>query len=80
MCIYKSAMSIAHDPVFHDRIKHADIDHFYIKEKVEETALRIGCVSSTEQSDNIFTKGLPTMKFSRLISKLGMKSQENMTI
>ena len=34
LCNNKSAPSIAHDPVYHDRIKHVNIECFYIKEKL----------------------------------------------
>ena len=38
LCDNKFTICIAHDPMYHDRIKHVDIDLFYIKEKVEEKA------------------------------------------
>ena len=37
----KSAITIAHDIVYHDRIRHVNIDQFYIKEKLEENILSI---------------------------------------
>ena len=49
LCDYKSAISIAHDPVYHYRINHVDIDHFYIKEKLEEKVICIIHVTSTEE-------------------------------
>ena len=41
----KSMICIAHDPMYHDRIKHLDIDRFYIKENVEERIIHIDYVS-----------------------------------
>ena len=73
-CDNRSAISIALDPVYHDRIKHVNIDRFYIKEKLDAKILETSYVSSTEQCAGIFTKGLPSKAFSKLISKLGMKN------
>ena len=41
MCNNKSAINIAHDLIYHERIKHVDIDHFCIKEKFEEKLIHI---------------------------------------
>ena len=65
---------IVHDPMHRDQIKHVDIDRFYIKEKFEEKIIKIDYVPSAEQCADILTKGLPDKNFTRLISKLGMKS------
>ena len=56
LCDNKSAISIAHDPIYHDRIKHVDIDRFYIKEKLAEKVICITHVTSTEQCADIFIK------------------------
>lgn len=34
-CDNKSAISIAHSPVQHDKTKHIEIDHRFIKEKLD---------------------------------------------
>ena len=72
-CDNRSTISIAHDSVYHDRIKHVNIYSFYIKEKPDAKILETSFLSSTEQCANIFTKGLPIKAFSKVISMLGMK-------
>ena len=73
-CDNKSAICIAHDPVNHNRTKHINIDSFYIKEKLEGKILYIEYVPTTEQCADILTKGLLVKQFSKLVSKLGMRS------
>ena len=79
LCDNRSAINIAHDHVYDDRIKHINIDRFYIKEKLDEKILETICVSSTEQCANVFTKGLPIKTISKLISKLRMKNIHSCT-
>ena len=75
----KSAINIAHDAVYHDQIKHVNIDQFYIKEKLDEKILSTHYIHSTEQCADIFTKGLLGRVFSKLISKLGMRNLHSCT-
>ena len=70
----KSVICIAHDPINHNRTKHIEIDKFYIKEKIEEKILGIDYIPTTMQCADVLTKGLPTKQFSRLVSKLGIRS------
>ena len=73
-CDNRSAISLAHDPVYHDRMKHVNIDRFYIKDHLEQGFLKTEHVSTGEQCADIFTKGLPAKTMQYLIFKLGMKS------
>ena len=78
-CDNKSAISLAHDLVYHDRMKHVNIDRFYIQDHMEQGVLKTEHVSSEEQCANIFTKGLSTKTLQYLISKLGMKKMHSST-
>ena len=35
-CDNKSAITIAHSPIHHDKIKHIEIDRHFIKEKLDK--------------------------------------------
>ena len=72
-CDNKSAISIAHNPVQHDRTKHVEIDRHFIKEKLDRGEICMPFVPTTEQLADVFTKGLYRQKFEDFLSKLGMK-------
>ena len=76
-CDNESAISIAHDPVYHDRMKHVNIDGFYIRDHLEQGILKTDHVSSEEQRADIFTKGLPMKAMRHLTFKLGMRSMHS---
>ena len=71
-CDNKVAITIAHNPVHHDRTKHVEIDIHFIKDKLEASIICMPFVSTTQQIADILTKGLFRSSFEFLISKLGM--------
>ena len=71
-CDNKSAISIAHNPVQHDRTKHIEVDRHFIKEKLDSGLICTPYVPSLGQLADILTKGLCTPNFDRIICKLGM--------
>ena len=77
-CDNKSTIYIACDPMYHNGIKHVDIDWFYIKEKVEEKIICTDYVPFAEQCADTLT-ALPDKNFTKLVSKLGMRSLHSYT-
>lgn len=73
-CDNKSAISIAHNPVQHDRTKHIEVDRHFIKEKLDSGLICTPYVSTQGQLADILTKGLNISNFERIISKLGMEN------
>ncbi|RVW76008.1 Retrovirus-related Pol polyprotein from transposon RE1 [Vitis vinifera] len=71
-CDNKSAISIAHNPVQHDRTKHIEIDRHFIKEKLDNGWICTPYVSTHGQLADILTKGLSSSVFQSFVSKLGM--------
>ncbi|KAH9698654.1 retrovirus-related pol polyprotein from transposon RE1 [Citrus sinensis] len=60
-CDNKAAISIAHNPVHHDKIKHIEIDCHFIKEKLEGGIICMPFVPSAQQITNILTSKLGMM-------------------
>ena len=71
-CDNKAARDIAHNPIQHDRMKHVDVDRFFIKEKLEDNALVLPEIRTEDQLADMLTKAVSIQVFWKLISKLGM--------
>ena len=65
-CDNKAAIRITQNPIQHDRMKHAEIDKHFIKEKIDCRAICMPFVPSTQQIAYIFTKGLSELVLSCL--------------
>ena len=71
-CDNKATISIAHNPVLHDRTKHVEIDRHFITEKLKEGIICTPFVPTTQQVADVLTKGLLRQPFEVQVSKLGM--------
>ena len=69
-CNNKATISIAHNPVHHDRTKHVEVDRHFITEKLGKEVISIKYIPILQQVADIFTKGLPRPTFDFLTSKL----------
>lgn len=68
----KIVISIAHNLNQHDRMKHIEINRYFIKEKLEVGTICLSFMPSGQQTIDILTKRLARPNLEHLISKLGM--------
>jgi hypothetical protein len=60
-----AARNLAYNPEHHERTKHIDRRHFFIRELVEEGRITVPFVRSTDNIADFFTKPLPATTFHR---------------
>lgn len=71
-CEIKAAISIAHNPVQHDRMKHVKVNHYIIKDHLKKGNICIPFIQIEDQLVHVFKKGLCRARFMFLIGKLRM--------
>lgn len=69
----QGSIALAHNPVFHSRTKHIDIQHHYICDEVAAQRIQLSYVSTDEMIANDLTKALTHAKFHRFIEQMNMK-------
>lgn len=72
LCDNQSAVSLVHNPIFHSRTKHMEIDLFFVREKVLTKQLSVVHIPGTDQWADILTKPVSTAKFLLMRSKLNV--------
>jgi hypothetical protein len=78
-CDNKSAITISHDPVQHDRTKHVEVDRHFIKENLEGKIICFPFVKSEDQLANIPTKAVSSKEFYNSLNKLCMRNLNEST-
>lgn len=73
----QSAQKLAANSVFHDRSKHIDVQHHFIREAVKYKHIDLKYLSTEDMVADIFTKGLCKPKHNRCVLDLGLTTDSN---
>ncbi|KAF6164399.1 hypothetical protein GIB67_037556 [Kingdonia uniflora] len=57
-CNNKTTIMIAHNLIQHDRMKHVEVDQFFIRENIDKGCISFPFVKSEDQLADILTKGV----------------------
>ena len=68
----QSSLSIAKNPIHHSRTKHIDIQHHFIRDKVESKEVELIYMSTDEMIGDILTKPLPRVKYEKFVKAMGL--------
>ena len=71
-CDNQVVISITKNLVHHDQTKHVEINHHFIKEKIEETISLVYTPTTLQTTNILLTKALSRTNFEDLRSKQGM--------
>jgi hypothetical protein len=67
-----SAIPLSKNPVHHDRSKHIDTKHHFIRECIEDGKVEVDHVGTAGQLADIFTKALGRVRFLELREALSV--------
>lgn len=63
-CDNSSTVSVSENPTHHTKMKHVEIDHHFVREKILAGCLQVNFVPSTEQIADVLTKPITPKQFS----------------
>ena len=72
-----SAVKLCNNPEFHQRTKHIDVRHHYIREKVQENEITMCPIPTASNTADIFTKPLARIKFCKHRAALRVQDRKS---
>lgn len=73
-CDNQSALKLAISQQSHNRTKHIDVRHHYVRDAIKNKLIRIQYVSTQDMPADLLTKGLSSCKHYKFVKMLGIMS------
>lgn len=67
------ALKLSENPVFHQRTKHINVRHHFVRDVVKSGLLKVEHISTDDMAADVLTKGLSGPKHVKCLKKLGME-------
>ena len=71
-CDNQSVVKLAHNPVYHARTNHIELQHHFVGEKIESKEIKLMYCNTSDNVADIFTKPIGKIHFEILRQKLGV--------
>ncbi|GJY99068.1 retrotransposon protein, putative, ty1-copia subclass [Tanacetum coccineum] len=71
-CDNQSAIHLSRNAMFHERTKHINVRHHFIREIVESKEIEVAKIGTKDNVADAFTKVVPSLKFKYCIEILGV--------
>jgi hypothetical protein len=72
MCDNQGCISLGKNPTHHSRSKHIEVQHHYIREKIEDGIVSVEYCPTQEMVADVLTKGLAKDRHRALIQEMGL--------
>jgi hypothetical protein len=79
LCDNKSVVKLTNNPVQHQRTKHIDVRHHFIRDHQQKGDISIKSVGTEDQLADLFTKPLDEKRFHKLNNELNILDFSNMS-
>ncbi len=70
----KAAIDIAHNPKFHNRTKHIDVQYHFVRDHIEKGSFKVEKVKSTDNTADLLTKLFSRVHHEKHVRGLGFVS------
>jgi len=71
----QSCIALVKNPIHHARTKHIDIQHHFVREKVESNEVKIVYMPTETMVADALTKALAYPKFKKLVEEMGLRTR-----
>jgi hypothetical protein len=79
LCDNESAVKLTNNPVQHQRTKHTDVRHHFIRDHQQKGDIAIESVGTEDQLSDLLTKPLNEKRFHKLKNELNILDFFNMS-